>query len=182
MTTPQVQGMTPPQVDEMIPTQVQELIPTQMEELTAPQLEGMPTPQLDEAARQILENWFLAQKVAAELVSLLLLVVATFYDEDAEIQISIYLWICFALVYAWLFKNRILSVYVSYQHKAPLCYSLLSAAACFLTCLIAFCYYRQSQNLTIFNFLQLCLSAILGSMMETMLHYKLRVNGVTRNG
>ena len=182
MTTPQVQGMTPPQVDEMIPTQVQERIPTQMEELTSPQLEGMPTPQMDEATFQILENWLIAHKLAAGFVTLLLVVVATFYGEGAEIRISIYFWICFAMVYAWLLKNRILSVYVSYQHKVPLIYSLLSVAMCFLTCLIAFYFYCQSQNLTIFNFHQLCLSAILGSMMETILLYELRVNGVTRNG
>ena len=85
MTTPQVQGMTPPQVDEMIPTQVQERIPTQMEELTSPQLEGMPTPQMDEATFQILENWLIAHKLAAGFVTLLLVVVATFYGEGAEI-------------------------------------------------------------------------------------------------
>ena len=99
-----------------------------------------------------------------------------------ESRDQIYLWICFALIYAWLMKNRILSEYASYKHKAPLTDSLLSAAVCFVTCLFAFYFYCQSQNPTISRILASCLLTILGSTSETNLLYHLRVNGVVRNG
>lgn len=73
-------------------------------------------------------------------------------------------------------------VYASYQHMAPLMLSSLSAAACLLTCIVAFYFYCQSQNLTISRILALCVLAILGSILVTVLLYNLRVNGVTRNG
>ena len=191
MTTPQVQEMTPQQVEELNPLQLEEVI-TQLRGMTRqqrevimrelrPQTSEVFTPRMDETTLQILENWFMARQYAVAILSLLLPLVVRFY-EGAEIRISIYVWICFALVYAWLIKNRILSVYASYQRNAPLFYSVLSGAACFLTCIVAFYCYRQSQNLTIIRILQLCMSAILGSMLETVLLYNLRVNGVTRNG
>ncbi|EDK38681.2 predicted protein [Meyerozyma guilliermondii ATCC 6260] len=127
---------------------------------------------------RISETWMRAREFAVAFLCLSRLVFST----DAEINISIYLWIGFALVYVWLIKNRILSVYASYQHKAPLKYSLSSASACFGTCLLAFYFYRQSQNLTISQILHLCVLAINGSMLETVSHHNLLVNGVTRDG
>ena len=136
--------------------------------------------QMDEIKPRILENWFRAWQSIAEFLVLLLVMFAVF-SKNPEIETSIYLWICFALVYAWLIKNRILSVYASYQLKAPLSYSLLSAAMCFATCIVAFYSYRQSQNLTILRVLVLCLLTIFGSLLETILLYKLRVREVISN-
>ena len=180
MTTPPVQELTTPQLDEMITPQI---VTTRLNEMTRQQREvimrEMATLRMDEI--RILENWFRARQFAVAFFSLLLLVASMFY-EGARIKISIYLWICFALVYVWLIRNRILSVYVSYQHRVPLSSSLLSAAFCFLTCIVAFYFYCQSQNLTISRILALCVLAILGSILVTVLLYNLRVNGVTRNG
>ena len=176
MTTPPVQELTTPQLDEMITPQI---VTTRLNEMTRQQREvimrEMATLRMDEI--RILENWFRARQFAVAFFSLLLLVASMFY-EGARIKISIYLWICFALVYVWLIRNRILSVYVSYQHRVPLSSSLLSAAFCFLTCIVAF-YSSCQQSVSIIGMLQLCVLAILGSMMETLLQYNLRVHGVT---
>ena len=181
MLTRGIKEMTQEEQVEMAILLMRETTPQEREELAKRLIKERLRQQMDEIKPRILDNWFRAWQLIAELLSLLLVMLSHF-SKNPEIETSIYLWICFALVYAWLIKNRILSVYASYQHKVPLTDSLLSAAFCFATCIVAFYFYRQSQNLTISRVLVLCLLTIFGSLLETILLYKLRVREVISNG
>ena len=180
MLTRGIKEMTQEEQVEMAILLMREITPQEREKLAIRLFKERIRQQMDEIKPRILENWFRAWQSIAEFLVLLLVMFAVF-SKNPEIETSIYLWICFALVYAWLIKNRILSVYASYQLKAPLSYSLLSAAMCFATCIVAFYSYRQSQNLTILRVLVLCLLTIFGSLLETILLYKLRVREVISN-
>ena len=179
----QLEGMTPQQVVEGIRQkreanrqlreenrQLREVIRQRREAImreTRPQTRET-TPQ-----RNVVRVLFYSLMAWQFAILFLCILIVVFSDSfgNREINISIYLWICYALVYLWLLKNRILSVYASYQHKAPFYLSLLSAYVCIVTCIAAFHSFCQSQTLTIFQILLLCLFAVIGSMVESFLRY-----------
>ena len=193
----QFEGMTPQQAVELIRQLERELNPLQLEGMTPQQVvEGIrqkreANRQLREENRQLREEnrqpreedrqrneeyRQLREENRQRNEEYRQLREVVFSDSfgNREINISIYLWICYALVYLWLLKNRILSIYASYQHKAPFYLSLLSAYVCIVTCIAAFHSFCQSQTLTIFQILLLCLFAVIGSMVESFLRYNLR--------